>query len=313
MSKKANPAAVGGFVLGAIGLAVGAVVFLGSTTFFSPTRDFVVFFDGSVNGLQIGAPVKMEGVEIGEVTSIQAIAEREEAKFMTETRCRIDRKRFKVRGESPSDADDDALRRAQLKTLIDQGLRARLELQSFITGQLYISIDFYPDTKPRLVGLAEKDILEIPAVPSTSQELARKLRALLAKLEDLPVDETVKKLNSALDGVDRFVNNDEFQQLPANANGMLEEGRGAMVDGRHLLANVDDRVGPISDSAVNALDQGGETFRNVNRLIKPGSPTIYQLSLTIQEVAEAARAIRVLATFVEENPNAIVFGRSRGN
>jgi paraquat-inducible protein B len=61
------------------------------------------------------------------------------------------------------------------------------------------------------------------------------------------------------------------------------------------------------------LNEGDKTFRNVNSLIKPGSPLVYQISQTLQEVSDAARAIRVLATFVEENPNAIVFGRSRGN
>jgi paraquat-inducible protein B len=313
MSKKANPAAVGGFVLGAIALVVAGVVFIGGTTFFAPTEYFVIFFDGSVNGLQVGAPVKMQGVPIGQVTAIHAIAEREERKFTTETRIMIDRAQFHVRGADPRERETPTLRRKRLEELIQQGLRARLELQSFITGQLYISVDFYPDTEVRLVGLAGEDIFEIPAVPSTSQELARKVREVLAKLQEIDIDQTFDRLNSALAGVDKFVSDPEFRQLSANANRTLEEGRGTLVDARHLVANVDDRLGPISDSAANALNEGDKTFRNVNSLIKPGSPLVYQISQTLQEVSDAARAIRVLATFVEENPNAIVFGRSRGN
>ena len=70
MAKRANPAFVGAFVIGAIALAIAAVALLGSGSLFRNTHQFVCFFDGNVNGLRVGALVKFKGVEIGEVRQI---------------------------------------------------------------------------------------------------------------------------------------------------------------------------------------------------------------------------------------------------
>jgi len=65
MGKKINPATVGAFVLGAVGLILAAIVVFGSGHLFRKTHEFVIYFGGDINGLRVGAPVKFKGVEIG--------------------------------------------------------------------------------------------------------------------------------------------------------------------------------------------------------------------------------------------------------
>lgn len=289
--RRANPAAVGGFVIGALALAVGGILFFGGGQFFRDTERFVIFFEGSVNGLQIGSPVKMKGVEIGSVQSIRAIADVETVEILTETVIEIDRDRFEQRGEESS--VDYA---ARFRRVVAQGLRARLELQSLITGQLYIALLVLPETEPRLVGATDVPYPELPAVPTKGQELERTVRGVLARIQELPLEDLITKLDAAA----------------GNLDATLEEGRVAVAEIRRLVHNVDGSVAPITESAVAVLDQTRQTLESVEGTVDPGSPLSYQLSFTLQELADAARAIRVLADYLEQNPNALVFGRSSG-
>ena len=70
MSKKANPALIGGFVVGAAVLAVAGIAFFGGGKLFAEQLTFVSYFEGSLKGLQVGAPVTFRGVRIGAVSDI---------------------------------------------------------------------------------------------------------------------------------------------------------------------------------------------------------------------------------------------------
>lgn len=305
MSKKANPAAVGAFVLGAIALIVAGIVVLGGANLFADMQYFTVYFDGTVNGLQIGSPVKMQGVEVGEVTQIRAIGDLETFAIHTETVMFVDRTRYVRLGGSPAEVGN-------AKQLAEKGLRARLELQSFITGQLYVSLEVLPDSEARFVGKNPQHP-EIPAVPTKLAELEKTLTGIASKLGNLPLEDTVDRLNSLLAHVDEFVQSDELDAVVTNLNATLEEARGAVADARTLVGNVDSKVDPFADSAITALDQAERALVSVDAAIKPGSAVSYQLSVTLQELADAARSIRVLAEYLDRNPNSIVFGRGSGD
>ena len=245
MSKSANPAAVGAFVIGAIALAVGGVIFFGGGRWFSELDRYVIYFEGSVNGLQIGSPVKMEGVPIGEVCEIRLIADLTEGiRTYSQTVIEVDPNRFEQRGprQRGTDAEKmevfnqvvieidrsrfkrlgDPTKQQSTKYLIEHGLRARLELQSIITGQLYVSLQMLPESEVRLVGLPGMREPEIPAVPTVTEQIMKTVREAMERLEDLPLEDIVVKLDSVLVGLDRFVNNPEFQQLPAIADAGVE-------------------------------------------------------------------------------------------
>jgi paraquat-inducible protein B len=314
MSKRANPAAVGAFVLGALALVVGGVIFFGGGKFLANTERFVIFFDGSVNGLQVGSQVKLQGVPIGEVIDIRALVDAREWDLYTQTTIQIDPTRFERIGLTLS------LGRERAELLVKQGVRARLELQSLITGQLYVALDFLPNAEAR-VKAVETEYVQIPAVPSKSQEIQEAYRQVTAKLKDLNLENLIDNVQAAVEGIGSLVNDPELKDAVANLNTTLEDAQGAVADARRVMQSIDGRIGPVSESVVAALSEVRGTLKgargtlaSVDSFVEPGSPTSYQVSTALQELTTAARAISRLASYIEENPNSLVFGReSKGD
>jgi len=118
-----------------------------------------------------------------------------------------------------------------MRQLIEGGLRAQLEMQSIVTGQLQIALDFYPD-KPAVYAEIDKTVQEIPTIPTTLQQLTK-------KLESLPLEEIFNKVNLALDGVANLVQSPELKESVANLNTALK-------DVQSLVRNVDAQVKPLS-------------------------------------------------------------------
>ena len=193
--------------------------------------------------------------------------------------------------------------------LIEAGLRARLELQSIITGQLYVSLEVLPESDVRLVGLSGILHPEIPAVPTVTEKIMKTVRAAMERLEELPLEDIVQKLDSVLRGIDQVVNDPEFQRIPTNLNETMTGARGAVVEASRLIRSIDQQVDPVAESAITALDQIQRTLASAQRTVSPDSPLAYRLSQALRELADAARAMRELAFYLERNPNSVVFGR----
>ena len=164
MSKKANPARIGGFVLGALTIGVLGIALFGSGRFFERTEPFVCYFDGSINGLAVGSNVKFKGVPIGSVAEIRLRFSDEDhsANVRIPVVIRIDESKIEQGADRPVDLSDPQV----LERLIGRGLRASLQSESLVTGLLYVNLDFYPEAPPsRLVESG--DLLVIPTLPST--------------------------------------------------------------------------------------------------------------------------------------------------
>lgn len=309
--KKANPAAVGAFVLGAIALVIVGVLTLGSGTLFRETDYFVLYPDGSVNGLTVGSPVKIRGVEVGSVVEVNALSDIERKEIINQVIIQVDPHRFKRVGPATPTAD-------RVKIMVENGLRGRLEVQSLVTGQLYVGFDFYPDQPAKYAGI-KSEYPELPMVPSLSEEVGANLRGLMERLRKIPLENIAEHLDSALAGIDKVVNSPDLQAAIAqlddtvtDVRGTVEEARDMLADARKLVDDVDEKVDPLLVSAQSALDQARSTLATVEGAVEPGADVRYELTQALTELSEAARAIRRLADFVERNPNSIVFGRTSG-
>ena len=304
--KQASPTLVGAFVLGAVALAAAGVVFFGGGRFFADRDQYVIYFEGSLNGLQVGSPVKLQGVDVGRVVSIHAMADTAQWEVSTETLIEIDRARFEQRGPRISDPAE------REKALIEGGLRARLDVESLITGQLYVALLVLPDSEARVVGRKHKPAPEIPAVPSTSQEVQRVVRSAVEKFEQLPIEDIFTRLDEILAGVNQIVHEARLAETVENLNETIVEARGAIGEARRVLRHVDGEIGPLADSAVATLDEARRALEAAQSTVNPDSAAAYRLSQTLQELSSAARALRELAVYLQRNPNSVVFGRSPG-
>lgn len=196
MSRKANKTAVGIFVVMAIALLVAGISVFGSGLLFKKSHKFVLFFDGSVNGLTAGAPVVFRGVKIGAVEHVNLLFHPETRKIFIPVVINIELSR--VKGIANKSADPDYER------LIKEGLRARLDTMSFVTGQLIISFDFYPDKPARLLGIMN-EYPELPTLPVSP--------GILDTMRELPLKDVVKDLRETSAGINRLVNSDDAYGL----------------------------------------------------------------------------------------------------
>lgn len=331
MSNKVNKGMIGAFVLGALALAVAGVVALGSGMFFTKKFKFIMFFDNSVSGLTVGAPVVFRGVPIGMVTEIGVIADANQLHFYIPVTIELQSGLLNV-SSGKANRSKETLMEARnedvtqvLKDLIEKGLRAQLVTQSFVTGQLAVSLDIMPNTQIRLVGASK--LPEIPTVPSMFDELSQTLR-------QLPLEELVNRLIGAVTGIEKFINSPQMAQVPANLDAALIEFRtltqdirtrvdplSKSVDGtlksyKDLADNLDQRSSGLAGSVNNtlkvldaALKDGRQTLTKMDKVVSPDSPTITDLNKALSEIAAAARSIRTLADYLERHPEALIQGK----
>jgi paraquat-inducible protein B len=184
MSKKVSKTAIGAFVLGAVVLLVAGVLVLGAGKFFTREHVFVTYFEGSVKGLNVGSPVMFRGVKVGAVNDITIMADPATGQVTIPVIFSLQPARFKgTRAEFQREPKS-------IEKAVEAGLRAQLETQSFVTGQLMVSLDFFPDKPARFVGLV-KEYPEVPSIPTPLEELQK-------TVENLPIKEMVETLNHTL-------------------------------------------------------------------------------------------------------------------
>ncbi|EWY37456.1 hypothetical protein N825_17755 [Skermanella stibiiresistens SB22] len=232
MRNKANPRLIGLFVLGAIALFVTALVALGSGFLSREQPPAVVFFDGSVNGLYVGAPVNFRGVRVGSVTRVDLVIDSKDLTARIPTYIRFDPDRTKWVGLPDGKAPD-----ISYSAMVERGLRAQLVYQSYVTQQLMVELDLLPGTPATLVG-GDPNVEEIPAIPSTLDVVRR-------NLEKLPIQDMVGTALNTLNNVDKLLSSPEIPAaLAALAKGMGEfettmaAARGTMTTGTNTLTQV---------------------------------------------------------------------------
>lgn len=196
MINKVNKTVIGAFVVGAIVLLVAGVIVFGSGMFFKQSDKYIVFFDGSVKGLSEGAPVIFRGVKIGNVCSIGLVYdEKREDVFIPVV---IDVELARIKGIPDKFGYPDYV------MFIKQGLKAKLEIQNFITGQLMIDLDFYPDKPVKMYNLI-KDYPELPALPISPD--------IFKIMKDIPIKDIADNLDKAVVGINRLINSEGISEL----------------------------------------------------------------------------------------------------
>ena len=279
-----HPVAIGVFAAGAVALAIAAVFIFGANKLFVRKFPIVMFFDEDVNGLIVGAPVSYRGLRLGQVTEIHSpvgtpriavVATLERGPLLTQ--------------QSAAGVSADEMRRT-LQEAIGQGLRAQLALQSFLTGQLYVSLVLRPDTSASLAGLGGA-ALEIPTIPTIMAQL-------LAGLGKVPLAQVPKYLSDTLEGSSRLLQDPQLAKT-------LEAVGPVLADAQTLLRRLDREVGPLlaslkqtSDTARTSLE---EATRQLDRVVSGLQPEASRLMTSLTETSDTARgAVRDMSGDVQK-------------
>jgi paraquat-inducible protein B len=348
MGRRANPKLIGAFLVGAVALIIIGILVFARGQFLSDKRTFVLFFEGSVKGLNVGAPVDFQGVRVGSVTDIRVQYLTKDDQFRIPVFIQLEADRVTQVGERKTREE----RIKAYPALIERGLRAQLGTVSLVTGQLYVQLDFYPNTPVKLVG-ADLGAPELPTIPTPIQEVAATAQELIEKLKHLPLDQLFANVLATTQGLNHLVNapeipdllraaagaatttqqlvqrvDDKIVRLLDNVDGASSGARAVMTDVQQLVRNVNARVGPLTDGIKDTLEVARAMMKDGQQLVRHGDGHIARLSTNmgdttkavqhtvqvdlqsvLQEAMATMRTIRLLADYLERNPNALVYGK----
>ncbi|MBF0154376.1 MAG: MCE family protein [Magnetococcales bacterium] len=259
--------------------------------------NYILYFDGSVRGLRVGAPVEFRGIKVGSVVNVRLTYDPKDATIRIPVLIRLEPERIVGMGTTSSSPQEI------IDPLVRNGLRARLETSNLLTGQRLVALDFYPDTPIRLVQ-ANTDQPELPTIPGSLEEIAQSTTHLLARLQQMPLEEISRELLETVEGANRLVNSPE---LTSSINAL----RDSLQAIERLTTDLARRTGPALESARSTLDQANQTLSATDKLLAPEAPLHYSLVETLHEVAAAARALRTLTSLLSQNPQSLLFGRHK--
>lgn len=329
---RANPTAIGLFILGALALALGALLALGGTSLFERPQRAVAYFRGSVQGLGVGARVEFRGVPVGKVQAIRLEIDERDLSAIIPVFIEYDPHSWRYIGGGGQHQS------ITVEQAVAKGLRAELVPQSFVTGQMLVELDMLPRTPAELFARDNSGVPEIPTVKSDIEQLKDVLTSLplrditgsldrathsLEKLlasPDLPgllKDLHTTATNSA--SLTSNLDQDVAKLMPElhSALAAFEKAgvgfQGVSTDAQRTLKTVDQMAATdlrkTLRTAEVTLQQMQTTFGEAANMLAPESPDRLEISRILHLASNALQSLRDFAGELERKPNAVLFGR----
>ena len=323
MSIRANPTAIGLFFIGAIILAVTGTAVLASTAWFDKQTKFVSFFQESVNGLENGAPVKFQGVPVGAVTGLGIQIDQRDKTFQVPVEYEIDLTRLTTQMGSFVNLADKAVLRRQ----IADGLRAGLGMESIVTGQLYIELSYKDDAKPPELESRATAWPEIPTTPSLmaalgtgAGSLVDDLMKVLFQLNQMLADVNMPEINRAVvasaNAVESLMESPEITAALREVPGMTAQMNKTLAAVALMSTQAGAAVGPLQVSVETTTTEMANTLKELRRMLEQTHGMLsadsglgHDMQQAMVSLAQAADALRALATALEQNPDMLLRGK----
>lgn len=312
MPRTVSPLQVGTFVLVALFLALGMILFFSTTTLFSSTQTYILYFEDSVKGLSVGSSVKFKGVPIGQVKKIYI------SYNQSTTSARIP---VLIQIESEQLSQLANLRKVNVNDVIqheiDNGLRAQFQVESFITGMLFIDLNYYPNAGTPQYCQLNKVYREIPTLRGPFSDLGNSANDLVARLNAVDyagLANSIKNLANTLNG---SINSLDMPKLSTALSESIHSLSSILVkaDEKDLGRN----LGELAENLNKATATGGDlrlaakNFSDLSAELKNAlrGDTVSGVKLhrLVEGLAEASEAFSRLADVLEQNPNALLTGK----
>jgi len=304
----AKPAIVGAFVLGGLALGVIAVLLFAGTRLFTHEVHVVTYFQGSVAGLEVGAPVTFRGARVGSVTRIAVVINMKNVSGLIPVYLELD----------PSDVTIGPRtlggEKADFKRLRAAGLVAQLDMQSLVTGQLRVDLDFRPGVHSTLAG-GNVDGNEIPSSPSS-------LQTLESEIAGMPLKEIADNANRAFGSIQRITAEveprvgplvDSLRQASDSAHATMDAAHMAVghidtvaVEGGRQLTVNGDQLQRVLVSADRAARDADSLVVSLNAMTAPNSRMRDDLQSAIRDLAASASSLRSFSHEIERDPSDLI-------
>ncbi|HVB82335.1 MAG TPA: MlaD family protein [Candidatus Binataceae bacterium] len=318
MSKRVSPAVIGAFVVASFAILVAALIVVGSGRMFARPIRYICMFQGNLNGLKVGAPVKVRGVQIGTVAEIELRLSPSEGRLrpgIKELRLPVivdlDRSQLLARGGTGA-----ALEKSNFKELLKQGLRAQLNTESLLTGLLYIDLDLHPGAPMNLALEPGGAYPEIPTVQTNLEQLQERLLKTLDKFEKIDFQALVVSITDAANSIKTLTGSPELKATLESLKETVANLNRAITSTRGLLNNANSKIGPLVAALQKNSDEANKTMKDtraalvrLQQTLDPDSPLAVHLNQTLDQLSETGRSLQDLTDYLQRNPGALIRGR----
>lgn len=323
MSMRANPTAIGLFLLGALLIAILGTALLATATWFQQRTTFISFFPESVNGLENGAPVKFQGVPVGTVTGINIQIDQRDESFQVPVEYEVDLSRL----TTPTGTYVNLADTLVLKQQISKGLRAQLQTESIVTGVLYLELAYRMDSTPPQLEPRETEYPEIPTVPSLmaaigggAGSLLAEIMKILNRVNGMLSDVNMREINLAVvksaKAVEELVSAPEIRATLRQMPGATAQLNRTLAEAEKLAARAGGAIDPmqtqitgVSTEAIATLTALRKTLDETHGLLSADSGPGFALTGALTSLRDAADALRALITSLEQNPDMLIRGK----
>jgi len=323
VSQKINSTSIGLFIVTGLVLGVTGLLLFSSAKLFTTTREVIVYFDESLNGLNEGAPVKYRGVTVGSVKRVMVRYNQATNDYAMPVIFELEEKLLQERIGEPTDIFSEE----ELDARIKLGLRASLQTESLVTGVLYIDMRLNPNAPPAIFHQLEKRYPELPTEPTQIQKLFNHLASLNLKSIEDNLNSLLTKVDTAVGALQMAQINEGLTNVLWSINRLVSSPeitndlaavRATLDQYRLLGEKLNTRIDPLADSLTNSLAEADRAliqFRgaaeNLRTLLAPDSGVRNDLDQALQQLAGAGQSLSSLLDFLKRHPNALITGREK--
>ncbi len=323
MKPKLNPFLVGSLVLGVVALASGTVLALRPLKSLNTSGRFIALFNESVQGLDEGSSVRLQGVRVGRVVSIHVSYDETNHRAQAIVTGELDRNIL----QDPSGHPVVTANRAAVEHWVNEGLRAKIDLVG-ITGLQFVALEFAG--RPSGSVAIDTVISELPVIPTVRSGLSELVVNLsrsatnLANVDFVGLSIELKKLLSVANrqaaGLDLKTMVARITDAAATVDGLarsdqakdtIEAVARAAESTRRLADKLEEQIDPTGGEVLSSLRSVQQLTGEVRQLLQPDSELRIEAAATLRRLGDAAESVDHLTSFLERNPNALILGRTR--
>lgn len=323
MSIRANPTSIGLFLIGAIVITIAGTALLAGNSWFRNKTTFVSYFRESVNGLEVGAPVKFQGVPVGQVTKMVIQIDRRDKTFLVPVEYEINITRLRTaRGTYVNLGQRDVL-----TAQIADGLRAQLQMESIVTGQLYVELSYRKEVKPPILETRATLWPEIPTTPSLMAALGTNAGSIVGDVVKVLFNVNalleaidMKAINSAVVGsaqsVQRLVDAPALRAAVKELPAVTAQMNRTMARVDTMAATIGGAIDPMAADLKAATRELNATLQAMHRTIDDTHALLstdaglgYGLESALVNLKDASNALRQLLNALEQNPDMLLRGK----
>lgn len=250
------------------------------------SANYLLYFTGSVRGLSIGAPVELKGIRLGQVTGIKMEYNPDTKNVKIPVTIEMQMDRITINGVPDTSAFMQNHHGELLDGLVRQGLRAQLQTGNYVTGQLLVDLDFYPDVPQSEIDWNTYPPV-LPTIPTPLEKISNTIFSIVKRLEELPLEKMGEQLYQTIDSLTETVEQTKL-----------------------LTKNMNTTVTP---AIIATLQQTEKTLLTAEHVLNDESPVQQELSRVMDELSKALRSVRLLADYLERNPEALIHGKGETN